>query len=347
MATLWAISDLHVAHRGNEHIIDQVRPSSDDDWLIVAGDVAERTDDIIDTLRRLRARFHTVIWVPGNHELYTTAKDPLQVFGVARYDYLVQACRDIGVITPEDIYPSFDPGDGSGPVRVVPMFLLYDYTFRPEGTATALAALAVARERNVVATDEFLLSPEPYPTRDAWGRARVAATRTRLEALDPAEPTVLINHWPLRREPTDTLMYPEFALWCGTVETADWHTRFNAACCVYGHLHIPRTTFYDDVRFEEVSVGYPREWKRRGLPEPLLRQIHPDPGLREADLPAHGARFELPPDYEERAREFARRIEERRRRRAGKAGPAGPDANTPDTNTTDTNTTDESKGHTP
>ncbi|WP_431817123.1 metallophosphoesterase family protein [Gordonia jacobaea] len=316
MATLWAISDLHVAHRGNESIVDQIRPSAPDDWLIVAGDVSERTDDIIDTLRRLKARFDTVIWVPGNHELYTTAKDPLQIFGVARYDYLVQACRDIGVVTPEDIYPLFDAGDGSEPVRVVPMFLLYDYTFRPEGTSTALQALAVARERNVVATDEFLLSAEPYPTRDAWGRARIKSTRKRLEALDPAEKTILINHWPLRREPTDALFYPEFALWCGSELTADWHTRFNAACSVYGHLHIPRTTWYDDVRFEEVSVGYPREWKRRGLPEPLLRQIAPDPGVREQDLPDHGARFTLPPDYAERAREFAERVAQRRAQRS-------------------------------
>ncbi|WP_440713484.1 metallophosphoesterase family protein [Gordonia sp. FQ] len=316
MATLWAISDLHVAHRGNEHIVDAIRPSDPGDWLIAAGDVSERTDDIIDTLRRLKARFQTVVWVPGNHELYTTSKDPLQIFGVARYDYLVQACRDIGVITPEDRYPLFDPGDGLPPVRVVPMFLLYDYTFRPEGTATALQALALARERNVVATDEFLLSPEPFGTRDAWGRARVAATRERLEALDPAEKTVLINHWPLRREPCDALMYPEFALWCGTEETADWHTRFHAEACVYGHLHIPRTTWYDDVRFEEVSVGYPREWKRRGLPEPLLRQIYPGDGTVAADLHETGVRFTLPPDYEERAREFRERVEKVRERRA-------------------------------
>lgn len=324
MATLWAISDLHVAHRGNEHLVDQIRPSADDDWLIVAGDVSERTDDIIDTLRRLRTRFHTVVWVPGNHELYTTAKDPLQVFGVSRYDYLVQAARDLGVVTPEDIYPLFDPGDGSDPVRVVPMFLLYDYTFRPEGTTSALSALALARERNVVATDEFLLSPEPYGTRDAWSRARIEATRARLDALDPAEETILINHWPLRREPTDALIYPEFALWCGSELTADWHQRYNAACAVYGHLHIPRTTWYDGVRFEEVSVGYPREWSRRGLPEPLLRQIAPDPGVRQEDLPTHGVRFQLPPDYEERAKEFAERVAQRQaqrqaRRAAGSA----------------------------
>ncbi|GAA4741048.1 metallophosphoesterase [Gordonia alkaliphila] len=319
MAKLWAVSDLHVAHRGNENIIDQIRPSEPGDWLIVAGDVAERTDDIIDTLRRLKARFDTVIWVPGNHELYTTAKDPLQIFGVARYDYLVQASRDIGVVTPEDRYPLFDPGDGSEPVRVVPMFLLYDYTFRPEGTTTALQALAVAREANVVATDEFLLSPEPYGTRDAWSRARIEATRERLEAIDPSERTVLINHWPLRREPCDALMYPEFALWCGSELTADWHTRFHAAACVYGHLHIPRTTWYDGVRFEEVSVGYPREWNRRGLPSPLLRQIIPDDGTVADDLNELGVRFELPPDYEEQSRQFQERVAKLRERRAQRA----------------------------
>ncbi|MCF8569590.1 metallophosphoesterase [Gordonia sp. HY002] len=318
MATLWAISDLHVSHRGNEEMLDRIRPAGEDDWLIVAGDVAERTDDIVDTLRRLAARFEKVLWVPGNHELYTTAKDPLQIFGVARYDYLVQACREIGVVTPEDIYPLFDPRDGSSPVRIVPMFLLYDYTFRPEGTVTALQALAVARDRNVVATDEFLLSPEPFGTRDAWGRDRIAQTVRRLEALDPAEKTVLINHWPLRREPCDVLMYPEFALWCGSELTADWHTRFNAMCSVYGHLHIPRTTWYDDVRFEEVSVGYPREWKRRGLPEPLLRQIVPDPGTTPEDVPHEGLRFEVPPDYKERAAEFQKKLDERRDRQASR-----------------------------
>ena len=48
------------------------------------------------------------------------------------------------------------------------------------------------------------------------------------------------------------------------------------ACSVYGHLHIPRTTYYDGVRFEEVSVGYPREWERRDA-GPALRQILPAP----------------------------------------------------------------------
>ena len=34
---------------------------------------------------------------------------------------------------------------------------------------------------------------------------------------------------------------------------------------------------HDGVRFEEVSLGYPREWGARGRPEPLTRQILPAP----------------------------------------------------------------------
>ncbi len=63
------------------------------------------------------------------------------------------------------------------------------------------------------------------------------------------------------------------AQWCGTELTAAWHLERQVVAAVYGHLHIPRTAYHDGVRFEEVSVGYPREWQRRGAGPPG------DPGL--------------------------------------------------------------------
>ena len=99
-------------------------------------------------------------------------------------------------------------------------------------------------------------------------------TEHRLATQDPALPTVLVNHFPLVREPTNILRYPQFAQWCGTELTAEWHVRFDALAVVYGHLHIPRSTRYDGVPFEEVSLGYPREWQPRPNP-PRLREILP------------------------------------------------------------------------
>lgn len=272
---LWAVSDLHVGFAENRKIVDALRPESDADWLVIAGDLAELVADIEYALRTLRERFAAVVWAPGNHELWTPGGDPVQLRGEQRYQHLVALCRSLGVVTPEDPYPVWE-GEG-GRATVAPLFLLYDYTFRPEGTATKEAALALAYQRGVVCTDEALLHPDPYPSREAWCHARVAVTRARLAERDPQLPTVLVNHYPLVREPTRILWLPEFALWCGTERTADWHVRFDATAVVYGHLHVPRTTWYDGVRFEEVSLGYPREWRRRGTAPRPLRQILPAP----------------------------------------------------------------------
>jgi 3',5'-cyclic AMP phosphodiesterase CpdA len=274
---LLAVSDLHIGYRENRQIVDTMHPRHEGDWLLVAGDVADRVEDIVWALGTLRERFHTVIWAPGNHELWTPHNDPIRLRGQERYEHLVQRCRDLGVVTPEDPYQIWR-GDG-GPALIAPLFLLYDYSFRPDGAATKEEGLAIAYETGVVCTDEALLHPDPYPTREDWCHARLAITRERLDACDSALPTVLVNHYPLVREPTRILRYPQFAQWCGTEATADWHVRYRAITVVYGHLHIPRTTWYDGVRFIEVSLGYPREWRARSPqpPEPV-REILPGPG---------------------------------------------------------------------
>jgi 3',5'-cyclic AMP phosphodiesterase CpdA len=290
---LWAVSDLHVRHPDNRAIAEDIRPESADDWLIVAGDVAEQVDDVVRTLAVLRRRFARVVWVPGNHELWTRTKDPVPLRGVARYERLVAECRALGVDTPEDPFPVWT-GPG-GPVVVAPLFLLFDYSFLPEGATTSAEGLAIAYAAGVVCTDEHLLHPDPYPSREAWCAARVEESRRRLDALDPALSTVLVNHWPLTRLPTRVLRYPEFALWCGTTATADWHVRYRAQAVVYGHLHIPRVTVEDGVPFREVSLGYPREWRaraeRRGHGDPLPRQVLPAP----ATLPDPGTTTTSPP----------------------------------------------------
>lgn len=158
---------------------------------------------------------------------------------------------------------------------IVPLFLLYDYTFRPDGTTTKAEALAYAYKTGIVCSDEAVLYPDPYPSREAWCHARVETATHRLAAMPPGVRTVLVSHFPLTREPTRILKYPEFALWCGTEQTADWHLRFGAEAVVYGHLHIPGTTWQDGVRFEEVSFGYPEELKYCPDRPRALRQIFP------------------------------------------------------------------------
>jgi len=41
-------------------------------------------------------------------------------------------------------------------------------------------------------------------------------------------------------------------------------------------------TWYDGVRFEEVSIGYPREWRQRAQRPGVPRQILPAPAAEGA-----------------------------------------------------------------
>lgn len=191
---LLAISDLHIGYAENRALVENMRPGTDDDWLIVAGDIAETVADIRWVLELLAGRFRKVLWAPGNHELWTHPKDPVTLRGVARYDHLVALCRELGVVTPEDPYPLWE-GPG-GPVVVAPLFLLYDYSFLPAGCTTKAEGLTYAHGTGIVCNDEFLLHPDPYPSREAWCRARVAETERRLSEIPDALPTVLINHYP-------------------------------------------------------------------------------------------------------------------------------------------------------
>src|SRR5687768_13884719 len=121
---LYAISDLHVGHEANRVLLETM-PDHRDDWLILGGDLGESVAHLEYTLDLLERRFARLLWVPGNHELWT--REPGGAVGEAKYRELVTVCRRRGVLTPEDRYATWT---GDGPrCTLVPMFLLYDYSF--------------------------------------------------------------------------------------------------------------------------------------------------------------------------------------------------------------------------
>lgn len=269
---LFAISDLHLGRGDNRRALAGIAHHPED-WLIVAGDVGETEDHLRAAWEVLVPRFAQVLWLPGNHELWASpgADEPR---GEALYLRLVEICREHGVLTPEDPYPLW-LGDGPR-CRIAPIFTLYDYSFRPPEVPVE-RAVDWAIESGVLCVDEKLLHADPYPSRSAWCAARCEETEVRLAAAAAEAPLVLAGHWPLRQDLLTLRLIPRFSIWCGTQRTADWHTRFRALAVVYGHLHVPRTTWIGGVRFEEVSLGYPRQWPVEAGIEPRLREILPGP----------------------------------------------------------------------
>jgi 3',5'-cyclic AMP phosphodiesterase CpdA len=261
---LLGLSDVHVGHSANRASLEQLAPHPDD-ALLLAGDVGETLEHLTLTLDLLVPRFRTVVWVPGNHELWTT--DGLG--GVAKYDALVASCRSRGALTPEDPYPELAPG-----LFLCPLFLLYDYSFCPAGLDPA-GAVAWAAQAGIVCADERRLDPSPHPSRAAWCHARVAESERRLHALPAGARTILVNHWPLRLDLCRMFKIPRFTPWCGTSLTEDWHRRFRAELVVSGHLHMRATDWRDGVRFEEISLGYPRQYDPAVGAPGYLRQVWP------------------------------------------------------------------------
>lgn len=273
---LYAISDLHLMYQTNRQALEALPPHPED-WLIVAGDIGETFELHRYALSMLTKRFAQVVWVPGNHDLWTlpsASSETDRERGEAKYQKLVAICREYRVLTPEDPYVIW-PGAGT-PAMLVPLFLLYDYSFRPDDIPYE-HALAWAEETDVMCTDEVLLHPDPYPSRTDWCVARCAATEKRLQEEISNVPVVFINHFPLQQRLVRLAKIPRFSLWCGTRQTENWHRRFPTAAVVYGHVHVRATDYLDGVRFEEVSLGYPHQWQSaRGI-QGYLREILPGP----------------------------------------------------------------------
>jgi hypothetical protein len=205
--------------------------------------------------------------------LWTLPSDKKNLRGQAKYERLVAICRSFGVWTPEDPYAVWT-GSGQS-YRIAPLFTLYDYSFRPPEVPLE-RAVAWAAEANTVASDEYVLHPDPYPSRADWCAARCAYSEQRLEEVKNDLPLILVNHFPLRQDLVRLRRIPRFSLWCGTHRTENWHKRYPVAAVVYGHLHIRGSHVRDGVRFEEVSLGYPRDWaSEKGEMDSYLRQILP------------------------------------------------------------------------
>src|SRR5579862_4059851 len=250
---LLAIADLHLAYERNRQALQR------------------GPDHLEMALEALTPRFAQLIWTPGNHDLWCRSDASDRTRGQARYDELVGICRRFGALTPED---PFIVWPGEPDTLVVPMFLLFDYSFRPP-EVSADDALGWAAETGVVSRDESALDPDPWPSRSDWCHARCAVTAARLDALPASTRTVLVNHWPLRYDLARPPRIPRFSLWCGTTRTEDWAARYRARVVVSGHLHFRTTLVRHGVRYEEVSLGYPRDWRAdRGVGW-YLREILP------------------------------------------------------------------------
>ncbi len=267
--SIYAISDLHLANKENQNALIAL-PEYKNDWLLLAGDIGETEDHLEFALSILKQKFDKIIWVPGNHDLWSFPLNSKSLKGKDKYAKLVSICHKHGVYTPEDEYLIYKATTKE--YCLVPILTLYDYSFKPNNVEKG-KELEWAVESGVICADEDLLFPYPYSSLSEWCSIRCTYTEKRLNEIQKNIPLIIINHYPLLMELGKIYTFPRFSIWCGTTLTEKWLEEFNIEIVIYGHLHIPSTKVINGIRHEEVSFGYPRDWSHCKNMSNHLRRI--------------------------------------------------------------------------
>ena len=272
------MSDLHVDQNQEALELLEARAIADGvDALVVGGDVTHRLDLLETTLRRLRGAYPRVLYVPGNHDLWSReAKDASRV----RYlDRLPALCRRLRV----DYLPDGPVAVGDG--TVVGQTGWYDYSMADARLALPLDAYRVGTHERLAWADKVMVTWGGVDDAEltAWMDARLAAD---LERAPRDKPLVVATHM----LPFDELA-PEHPLQWAFVRgflgaTALGETIVRAAeagapiaHCLAGHSHWARRTEVTaagrTIVAETSPLGYPREYGRAGLtlPEQLARRV--------------------------------------------------------------------------
>lgn len=240
---VFATSDLHTDYRENFVWLTQLSDSAyRDDTLIVAGDISDRIEIIRETLLLLRAKFRSVLFTPGNHELWVRNGE---FNSIDKLNEILRLCDDLGITTKplrlDDLW-------------IVPLFSWYDGVYDPSMNAWADFHLCKWPNDAHPLPDYFLRLNEPH--------------------LKPyVAPVITFSHFIPR---ADLLPPPEYLRisWLAHVSICkaldDQIRKLESRVHVCGHTHTTLDRVIDNVRYVQNAVRYPKERRTESFPIKLV-----------------------------------------------------------------------------
>ncbi len=242
MTRVMAISDVHADFEENARWATSLSLwDHRSDVLIVAGDVSDRLPMLQKTLEALASRFDTVLFVPGNHELWVARDGPGAGDSLQKFERVQHAARQCGVLTGTLRQPG---------LRVVPLHSWYDHSFGEPGPEL----------RRVWA--DFVACRWP----EGWQAPDVAREMFARNLPEPpraeGETIVSFSHFMPRIDlmPAGVpdrvrMLFPVL----GASRLDAEIRRLQASVHVYGHSHLNRDRLIDGVRYLNNAYGYPHE----------------------------------------------------------------------------------------
>jgi len=262
---VFCASDLHLEHASNRAWLESLSLTEyRDDILILAGDLSDAMSSIEWGLDALAERFHKVLYVPGNHDLWVL-REPAQLLSTGKLERLRAACARRGVwMTPYHC----------GELSIVPLFSWYDSSF---GLASA-----ELHERWM----DFRACRWPAGLQgDAINAHFLGMNDAALEVCNRT--VISFSHFVPRADllPTDNTTTRLLLPVMGSLGLEAQIRRLQSAIHVYGHSHRNTDVVLGGIRYVNRALGYPNERRDSTM---TLRSIFdhiPDAAMRLTESP--------------------------------------------------------------
>lgn len=231
--------------------------------------------------RELVAKFASVSFAPGNHDLWVAQSDTAKD-SVAKFEEVLQVCAKCGVSTSPLLRSSVVDGTTKY-VWIVPLFSWYHQDFDND-VSTANEEISYWSDFTMCKWPESVLNPEP-PTPSApvgtpelyflsLNEERVA--KNYFEGVDIQNTTIItFSHFLPRRDclpPKEKLWIKYLPKVVGTERLDEQIRRIQANIHVFGHTHIVWNEVADGIQYVQMCLKYPRE-----------RANHPQFSLKSMD----------------------------------------------------------------
>ncbi len=236
---IFALSDIHIDYAENRTwLTDLSSVDYRDDILILAGDIADIPALIADAFRELTRKFREVLFVPGNHDIWTYRNGIAD--SLSAFDHVRDIARDHGV--------HIEPYT-AGVLTIIPLNGWYDYSFGMP-----------SEELSMMWMDYVACSwPEGFDEKSITLRF----TDMNRESLSTRNDRVItFSHFMPRIDLMPSIIPEKRRFLYPVLGTTILETQIRTigpGIHIYGHTHVNRRIERDGILYVNNAFGYPRE----------------------------------------------------------------------------------------
>ena len=234
---VWATSDLHIDYQENlDWFLNLSSTDYKEDMLIIAGDIDHNMKRIQLLFQNLVPKFHKILFVPGNHDLWLTQSEADN--SMQKFEALMQLAQEEGVQTSPYITEA---------LAIVPIYAWYDFSFGKPSLTIQRAwrdFKACKWSMDVEAlTDFFLAMNQPHLTQTSKAIISFSHFVPNSTFIPPNVPKIV------------KALLPVF----GSNKIQQQLDILKPDLHIYGHSHLNRSLEKNGTWFLNNSFGYPHE----------------------------------------------------------------------------------------